>query len=102
MKTFKVSRERAIIIASNHNNIPLEKAKSYTDSELREVLRHLNLKTRILNLNSNTSSPQNKYNHKKASNQIKDPNHLKAITNNHQPQTKKNTKTNKLNHNLNP
>lgn len=44
----------------------------------------------------------NKYNHKKASNQIKDPNHLKAITNNHQPQTKKNTKTNKLNHNLNP
>lgn len=44
MKTIKVSRERAIIIASNHNNIPLEKAKSYTDSELREVLRHLNLK----------------------------------------------------------
>lgn len=43
MKTIKVSRERAII-ASNHNNIPLEKAKSYTDSELREVLRHLNLK----------------------------------------------------------
>ena len=33
----------------------------------------------------------NKYNHKKASNQIKDPNHLKAITNTHQPQkTKKN------------
>lgn len=27
----------------------------------------------------------NKYNHKKASNQIKDPNHLKAITNNHHP-----------------
>lgn len=70
MKTIKVSRERAIIIASNHNNIPLEKAKSHTDSELREVLRHLN--------------------HKKASNQIKDPNHLKAITNTHQPQTKKN------------
>lgn len=44
MKTIKVSRERAIIIASNHNNISLEKAKSYTDSELREVLRHLNLK----------------------------------------------------------
>lgn len=43
MKTIKVSRERAIIIASNHN-IPLEKAKSHTDSELREVLRHLNLK----------------------------------------------------------
>lgn len=41
MKTIKVSRERAIIIASNHNNIPLEKAKSYTDSELREVLRDI-------------------------------------------------------------
>lgn len=44
MKTIKVSREKAIIIASNHNNIPLEKVKSHTDSELREVLRHLNLK----------------------------------------------------------
>lgn len=43
-KTFKISREKAIIIASNHNNIPLEKAKSHTDSELRDVLRHLNLK----------------------------------------------------------
>lgn len=33
----------------------------------------------------------NKYNHKKAFNQIKDPNHLKAITNNPHPQkTKKN------------
>lgn len=30
----------------------------------------------------------NKCNHKKASNQIKDPNHLKAITNNHQPKNK--------------
>lgn len=57
MKTIKVSRERAIIIASNHNNIPLEKAKSYTDSELREVLRH-HPQNRILNLNSNTSSPK--------------------------------------------
>lgn len=44
IKTIKVSREKAIIIASNHNNIPLEKAKTYTDSELKEVLRHLNLK----------------------------------------------------------
>lgn len=43
-KTIKVSKDRAIIIASNHNNIPIEKAKAYTDSELREVLRHLNLK----------------------------------------------------------
>lgn len=43
-KTIKLSKDRAIIIASNHNNIPIEKAKEYTDSELREVLRHLNLK----------------------------------------------------------
>lgn len=35
---------------------------------------------------------QNKYNHKKASNQIKDPNHLKAITNNHQPQKQRKIK----------
>lgn len=41
-KSIKVSKEKAIIIASNHNNI--QKAKAYTDSELREVLRHLNLK----------------------------------------------------------
>lgn len=47
-KSIKVSKEKAIIIASNHNNIPIQKAKEYTDSELREVLRHLNLKTRIL------------------------------------------------------
>ena len=40
-KSIKVSN---IIIASNHNNIPIQKAKAYTDSELREVLRHLNLK----------------------------------------------------------
>lgn len=43
-KPIKVSKDKAIIIASNHNNIPIEKAKAYTDSELREVLRHLNLK----------------------------------------------------------
>lgn len=39
-----ISKEKAIIIASNHNSIPIEIAKGYTDSELREVLRHLNLK----------------------------------------------------------
>lgn len=43
-KSIKISKEKAIIIASNHNNIPIQKAKAYTDSELREVLRHLNLK----------------------------------------------------------
>lgn len=34
-KSIKVSKEKAIIIASNHNNIPIQKAKEYTDSELR-------------------------------------------------------------------
>lgn len=101
MKTIKVSRERAIIIASNHNNIPLEKAKSYTDRTKRGT-KTSEPQTRILNHSTVIHHPQNKYNHKKVSNQIKDPNHLKAITNTHQPQTKKNTKTNKLNHNLNP
>lgn len=40
-KSIKVSKDKAIIIASNHN---IQKAKAYTDSELREVLRHLNLR----------------------------------------------------------
>lgn len=43
-KSITISKEKAIVIASNHNNIPIEKAKAYTNSELREVLRHLNLK----------------------------------------------------------
>lgn len=40
----KVSRERAITIAANHNCVPKEVAQGYTDSELREVLRQLKLK----------------------------------------------------------
>ena len=43
-KVIKVSRERAIQIAMNHNCVSREIAERYTDSELREVLRHLNLK----------------------------------------------------------
>lgn len=43
-KVIKVSRERAIQIAMNHNCVSREIAEKYTDSELREVLRHLNLK----------------------------------------------------------
>lgn len=34
------SKEKALVIASNHNHI----TKGYTESELMEVLRHLNLK----------------------------------------------------------
>ena len=43
-KVIKVSRERAIQIAMNHNCVSREIAEKYTDSELREVLRHLKLK----------------------------------------------------------
>jgi len=43
-KTYKVSREKAIQIAMNHNCISREMAEKYTDSELKEVLRHLKLK----------------------------------------------------------
>lgn len=43
-KVIKVSRERAIQIAMNHNCVSREIAEKYTDSELKEVLRHLKLK----------------------------------------------------------
>ena len=42
--TPKVSRERAIQIAANHNRVSKEIASAYTDSELKEVLRQLKLK----------------------------------------------------------
>jgi hypothetical protein len=42
--TPKVSRERAIEIASNHNCVSMEIARNYTNSELKEVLRQLKLK----------------------------------------------------------
>lgn len=40
----KVSRERAIKIAADHNCVSIEIAQKYTDSELKEVLRQLRLK----------------------------------------------------------
>ena len=43
-RTPKVSRERAIQIAANHNCVSKEVARAYTDSELKEVLRQLKLK----------------------------------------------------------
>jgi hypothetical protein len=43
-KVIKVSKERAITIAMDHNCVSREIAEKYTDSELREVLRHLKLK----------------------------------------------------------
>jgi hypothetical protein len=42
--TPKVNKERAIEIAMNHNCVSREIAERYTDSELKEVLRQLNLK----------------------------------------------------------
>lgn len=48
MRTFrtipKVSRQRAIQIAMIHNGVTREVASTYTDSELKEVLRTLKLK----------------------------------------------------------
>lgn len=43
-KIYKVSREKAIQIAINHNCVSREIAESYTDSELKEVLKQLKLK----------------------------------------------------------
>lgn len=43
-KVYQVSRERAIIIAMNHNCVTKEIASKYTDSELKEVLKQLKLK----------------------------------------------------------
>jgi hypothetical protein len=43
MKKIRVSKERAVTIAMNHNCVSRQVAENYTDSELREVLRHLKL-----------------------------------------------------------
>ncbi|MBQ2019299.1 MAG: hypothetical protein IIW53_04595 [Rikenellaceae bacterium] len=43
-KIYKVSKERAIQIAMNHNCVSREVAERYTDSELKEVLKQLKLK----------------------------------------------------------
>lgn len=43
-RTPKVSREHAVQIAANHNFVSKEVAATYTDSELKEVLRQLKLK----------------------------------------------------------
>ena len=43
-KVTKVSRQRAVVIAMNHNIVSREIAEQYTDSELKEVLKQLNLK----------------------------------------------------------
>ena len=40
-KVYKISKERAIQLAMNHNCVSREIAENYTDSELREVVAHL-------------------------------------------------------------
>ena len=39
-----VSKQRAIEITMNHNSVSREIAEKYTNSELREVLKHLGLR----------------------------------------------------------
>ena len=46
-KAPKVSKERAIQIAMNHNCVSREVAENYTDSELKEVLKSLKLKANV-------------------------------------------------------
>jgi len=43
-KAYKVSKEKAIQIASNHNCVSKEIARNYTDTELKEILNQLKLK----------------------------------------------------------
>jgi hypothetical protein len=43
-KIYKVSKDRAILIAMNHNCVSREIAERYTDSELKEVLKQLKIK----------------------------------------------------------
>lgn len=50
-KQIKVTRERAIEIAMNHNGISREIAERYTDSELKEVLLHASGRTYLLKAN---------------------------------------------------
>lgn len=46
-KIIEVPRKRAIEIAMNHNCISREIAEKYTDSELKEVLRHIGNNLRL-------------------------------------------------------
>ena len=48
VKTYKIKRSRVVEIAANHNCVSKEIAEQYTDSELKEVLRHLKIKAIII------------------------------------------------------
>ncbi len=47
-KTYKISKERAIKIAADHNCVSIEVAKTYTNTELKEVLKALKIKAIIV------------------------------------------------------
>ncbi len=40
-RVYKISRAKAVELAANYNCVSKEVAANYTDSELKEVLRHL-------------------------------------------------------------
>ena len=40
-RIYKISREKAIQLTMNHNCVSYEIASNYSDSELKEVLKHL-------------------------------------------------------------
>lgn len=44
-KIYKIKKECAITIAMNHNCVSREIAERYTDSELKEILKQLRLKS---------------------------------------------------------
>lgn len=60
MKQITISRDKAITLVANHNNIPLDIAKKYTDSEIKEVLKNKYPKP-----NNPTTPTQNKENHQR-------------------------------------
>lgn len=45
VKTYEVSRDKAVELAANHNCVSREVAERYTDSELKEVLWNMGGRT---------------------------------------------------------
>ena len=45
-----ISRDKAITLAMNHNGVERTIAEKFTDSELKEVLRHISREARTFRL----------------------------------------------------
>ena len=45
VKTYEVNRDKAVELVSNHNCVSRDVASGYSDSELKEVLRHMGGRT---------------------------------------------------------